>query len=75
MTEQEIKPLIVQLYTGFLTRLDAETPADPDEIAECAEMLADQFIRDMKEAGELDRLLSLSPEEIRELFNYSGLTK
>jgi hypothetical protein len=32
-------------------------------------MLANQVIMDMKEAGELDELLSLSPEEIRELFN------
>ena len=32
-------------------------------------MLANQVILDMKEAGELDEMLSLSPEEIRELFN------
>ncbi|HEU0180295.1 MAG TPA: hypothetical protein VFV58_39165 [Blastocatellia bacterium] len=75
MTEQEIKPLIVQLYAGFLTRLDAETPADPYEIAECAEILADQFILDMKEADELDMLLSLSPEEIKELFNNNDFSK
>ena len=32
-------------------------------------MLANQVILDMEEADELDELLSLSPEEIRELFN------
>jgi hypothetical protein len=36
-------------------------------------MLANQVILDMKEASELDELLSLSPEEIRELFNEGDL--
>jgi len=77
MTEQEIKPLIVQLYTELLTRLYARTQdaADEDEIAAGAEMLANQFILDMKEADEMDELLSLSPEEIRELFNNSDFGK
>jgi hypothetical protein len=71
MTEQELKPLIVQLYTELLTRVNARTQDayGEDEMAEDAEMLANQFILDMKEAGELDKLLLLSPEEIRELFN------
>jgi len=77
MTEQEVKPLIVQLYTELLTRLHAEAlrALDEDEIAEGAEMLANQFILDMKEADEMDELLSLSPEEIRELFNKSDFAK
>jgi hypothetical protein len=77
MTEQGIKPLIVQLYTELLTRFKAEAhdASDEDEIAECAEMLANQFILGMKEADELDELLSLSPEEIRELFNKSDFCK
>ena len=77
MTEQELKPLIVQLYTELLTRLYARTQdaVDDDEIAESAEMLANQFILDMKEAGEMDELLSLSPEEIRELFGKSDFGK
>jgi hypothetical protein len=71
MTEQELKPLIVQLYTELITRLNAriQHASDEGEIAEGAEMLANQIILDMKEADELDDLLSLSPEEIRELFN------
>ncbi len=71
MTEQELKPLIVQLYTELITRLNAriQNASDECEIAEGAEMLANQIILDMKEADELDELLSLSPEEIRELFN------
>ena len=70
MTEQELKPLIVHLYTELLTRLNARTQdvSGEAEIAEGAEMLACQFILDMKEADELDELLSLSPEEITELF-------
>ena len=77
MTEQEIKPLIVQLYTELLTRLYARTQdaSDEDEIAAGAEMLANQFILSMKEADEMDDLLSLSPEEIRELFNKSDFGK
>jgi hypothetical protein len=80
MTEQEVKPLIVQLYTELLTRLHAEAlrALDEDEIAEGAEMLANQFILGVKEADELDELLSLSPEEIRGLFinaDFSKLTK
>jgi hypothetical protein len=75
MTEQELKPLIVHLYTEFLSRLDAKTQSasDEDEIAECAEMLWNRLLLCLKEAGELDELLSLSPEEIRELFNKSDL--
>jgi hypothetical protein len=71
MTEQELKPLIVQLYTELITRLNAriQNASDEGEIAEGAETLANQIILDTKEADELDELLSLSPEEIRELFN------
>jgi len=71
MTEQELKPLIVQLYTELLTTLNAEAldASDEDEIAVGAETLGTHLILNMKEAGELDKLLSLSPEEIRELFN------
>jgi hypothetical protein len=71
MTEQELKPLIVHLYTELLTRLNARTQdvSGEAEIAEGAEMLACQFILDMKEADELDELLSLSLGEITELFN------
>jgi hypothetical protein len=71
MTEQERKPLIVQLYTELITRLNArvQNTSDEGEIAEGAEMLANHIILGMKQAGELDELLSLSPEEIRELFN------
>jgi hypothetical protein len=62
MTEQELKPLIVQLYTELLTRLMARTQDDYGEggIAEGAEMLANQFTQDMKEADELDDLFLLS---------------
>jgi len=71
MTEQELKPLIVQLYTELITRLNARTQGASGEgdVAESAEMLANQIILDMKEADELDELLSLSPEEVKELFN------
>jgi len=71
MTEQEVRPLIVQLYAELLTGFDAEAQGDFNEeaVVEGAEMLAYQFIRDMKEADELDELLSLSPEEITDLFN------
>jgi hypothetical protein len=74
MTEQEVKPLIVQLYTEFLTGFDAEAQDafDEEAVVEGAEMLANQFILGVKEADELDELLSLSPEEIRGLFNKSG---
>jgi hypothetical protein len=77
MTEQELKPLIVQLYTELITRLNARTQgaSDEGEIAEAAEMLANQIILDMKKADELDELLSLSPEEIRELFNKDDFGK
>ena len=73
MTEQELRPLIVQLYAELITRINARIPnaSDESEIAEGAEMLANQIILDIKQAGELDDLLSLSPEEIRELFNKS----
>jgi hypothetical protein len=71
MTEQELKPLIVQLYTELITRINARihNASDEGEIAEGAEILANHIILSMKQAGELDELLSLSPEEIRELFN------
>jgi hypothetical protein len=71
MTEQELKTLIVQLYTQFLTRLNAEGQGafDENEIAEGAEMFGTHLILNMREAGGLDDLLSQSPEEIRELFN------
>ena len=71
MTEQELKPLIVHLYTELFTGLNARTlvPLDEGEIAEAVEMLANQIILDMKKADDLDELLSLSPEEIREVFN------
>ena len=77
MTEQELKPLIVQLYTKLLTGFDggAQDAFDEDAVAEGAEMLANEFILGIKEAGELDELLSLSPEEIRELFNKSDFGK
>jgi hypothetical protein len=77
MTEQELKPLIVQLYTELLTRLMARTKDcyGEGEIAEDAEMLANQFTLDMKKADELDDLLLLSPEEIRELFNKGDFRK
>jgi len=71
MIEQELKTLIVQLYTQFLTRLNAEGQGafDENEIAEGAEMFGTHLILNMREAGGLDELLSQSPEEIRELFN------
>jgi hypothetical protein len=71
MTEQELKPFIVQLYTELLTGFDAgaQDTLDEDAVAEGAEMLANQFIQGIKEADELDELLSLSTEEIRGLFN------
>jgi hypothetical protein len=77
MTEQELRPLVVQLYTELVTRLNARTQDASDEggIAEAAEMLTNQIILDMKEADELDDLLSLSPEEIRELFNKGDIRK
>ena len=77
MTEQELKPLIVQLYTELIARLNARTQdaSDEGEIAEAAEMLANRIILDMKKADELDELLSLSPEEIRELFNKDDFRK
>jgi hypothetical protein len=77
MTEQELKPLIVQIYTELVTRLNARTQdaTGEGEIAEAAEVLTNQIILDMKEADELDELLSLSPEEIRELFNQDDFRK
>jgi hypothetical protein len=77
MTEQELKPLIVQIYTELVARLNARTQdvSDEGEIAEAAEMLANQIILDMKESDELDELLSLSQEEIRELFNKDDFRK
>jgi len=77
MIEQELKPLIVQLYTELIARLNARTQdaSDEGEIAEAAEMLANRIILDMKKADELDELLSLSPEEIRELFNKDDFGK
>ena len=77
MTEQELKPLIVQLYTELLIRVNARTQDayGEDEMAEDAEMLANQFILDMKEADELNKLLLLSPEEIREMFNNGDFGK
>jgi hypothetical protein len=46
MTEQELKPLIVQLYTELITRLNAGTQgaSGEGEVAEAAEMLANQII-------------------------------
>jgi hypothetical protein len=77
MTEQEVKPLIVQLYTELLTGFDAEAQGAFNEEAVVlgAEMLANQFILDMKEADELNELLSLSSEEIVELFNNGDFRK
>ena len=71
MTEQELKTLIVQLYTQFLTRLNAEGQGtfDENEIAVGAEMFGTHLIMNMREAGGLNELLSQSPEQIRELFN------
>jgi len=77
MTEQELKTLIVQLYTEMPTRLNAEAQdaSDEDGIAEGAEIFGTHLILNMKETGALDELLSLSPEEIRELFNKSNFRK
>jgi len=74
MTEQELKTLIVQLYTELLTGFDAEAQAasDEDGIAEGAEIFGTHLILNMQEAGGLDELLSLSSEEIREMFNKSN---
>jgi hypothetical protein len=71
------KPLIVQIYTELVARLNARTQDVSDEggIAEAAEMLANQIILDMKESDELEELLSLSQEEIRELFNKDDFRK
>jgi hypothetical protein len=71
MTEQELKALIVQLYTQFLTRLNAEGQStfDENEIAVGAEMFGTHLIMNMREAGGLNELLSQSPEQIRELFS------
>ena len=71
MTEQEVKPFIIRLYTELLTGYDAEArhTFDEDAVAEGEELLANQFILGIKEAGELDSLLSLSPEEIMGLLN------
>jgi len=73
MTEQEFKTLIVQLYTEMPTRLSAEAQdaSNEDGIAAGAEVFGTHVILKMKEEGALDELLSLSPEEIRELFNKS----
>jgi hypothetical protein len=77
MTEKEVKPLIVQLYTELLTGFDAEAQYTFDEeaVVEGAEMLANQFILDIKKADELDELLSLSPEEIMGLLNNADFSK
>jgi len=77
MTEEELKPLIVQLYTELLTRLIERTQdvSGEGEITEGAEVLAYQFILDMKEADELNELLSRSHEEISELFNKGDFRK
>jgi hypothetical protein len=77
MTEQEVKPLIVQLYAELLTGFDAEALGvfNEEAVVEGAEMLANQFILDMKKADELDELLSLSPEEIGVLFNGGDFRK
>ena len=77
MTEEELKPLIVQLYTELLTRLIERTQdvSGEGEITEGAEVLANLFILDIKEADEMDSLLSLSPEEIMGLFNNADFSK
>jgi hypothetical protein len=71
MTEQELKTLIVQLYTEFLARLNAERQEafDENEIAVGAEIFGTQLILNMREAGGLNELLSQSPEEISGLFH------
>ena len=77
MTEQEVKPLIVQIYTELLTGFDeeAQDAFGEEAIVEGAEILANQFILDIKEAYELDELLSLSPEEIMGLLNNADFSK
>jgi hypothetical protein len=77
MTEREVKPLIVQLYAELLTEPSAEAQdaSDEDAVAEGAEALANLFILDIKEADEMDSLLSLSPEEIMGLFNKADFSK
>jgi hypothetical protein len=77
MTEREVKPLIVQLYAELLTEPSAEAQdaSDEDAVAEGAEVLANLFILDIKEADEMDSLLSLSPEEIMGLFNNADFSK
>jgi hypothetical protein len=77
MTEREVKPLIVQLYAELLTEPSAEAQdaSDEDAVAEGAEALANLFILDIKEADEMDSLLSLSPEEIMGLFNNADFSK
>jgi len=74
MTEQEFKTLIVQRDTEMPTRLSAEAQdaSDEDGIAEGAEIFGTHLILNMQEAGGLDELLSLSSEEIREMFNKSN---
>ena len=71
MTEQELKALIVQLYTEFLARLNAQGQGafDENEIAMGAEMFGTHLIMNMREAGGLNELLSQSPEQIMVLFN------
>jgi hypothetical protein len=77
MTEQEVKPLIVRLYAELLTGFDAEAQDafDEEAVVEGAELLANQFILDIKETDELDSLLSLSPEEIMGLLNNAYISK
>ena len=77
MTEQEVKPLIVQLYTTLLTGFNAEIQgaSNEDAVAEGAELLANQFILDIKEADEMDSLLSLSPEEVMGLLNNAEFSR
>jgi hypothetical protein len=77
MTEREVKPLIVQLYAELLTEPSAEAQdvSDEDAVAEGAEVLANLFILDIKEADEMDSLLSLSSEEIMGLFNNADFSK
>jgi hypothetical protein len=74
MTEQEIKPIIAQLYAELFARFNTEPQDTTDQIAEYAEMMAEQFMLDMNEE-DLNRLLSLSPEKLREEFNKGDFTK
>jgi hypothetical protein len=74
MTEQEIKPFIVQLYAELFTRFNTEPQDTTDQIAEYAEMMAEQFMLDMNEE-DLNRLLSLSPERLMEEFNKGDFPK